>query len=354
MPFGKHTPYTILILAMLGWILTACAQETAKAGPEDQTVPVVATLVANATAEAAKTNNNPDVVTTSVAQTAEETTEVVTTIDDTQKTAVMATLVAGETQGTTPVPTEAATPWQELPVVPTLSARARQIYEAGLAKGNNPQAFSKVGDCESRTTWFLWDFDQKSPDYYTLGEYTDLQTVIDYFAGSHQRLSQAAKQGFTAASVMSTMWSDVEVCERNETPLACEYRQHRPAFVFITLGTNDGVRPETFEKNIRRVIDYSIEQGVVPILATKADNMEGDHSINATIASLAQEYDIPLWNFWRAVQDLPDQGLQEDGSHLTWAPNQFDDPSVMKKAWPLRNLTALQVLDALLKDTQKP
>ena len=350
MPFGKHTPYTILILAMLGWILTACAQETAKAGPEDQTVPVVATLMANATAEAAI--NQPTVVATSVA---EITTEVVTTIDDTQKTAVMATLIAAETGGeTASTPAAAEVSWEELPVVPTLSARARQIYNAGIARGNNPQAFSKVGDCESRTTWFLWDFDQKSPDYYTLGEYTDLQAVIYYYAGSYERLSQAAKQGFTAASVMSPMWSDVEVCERNETPLACEYRQHRPAFVFITLGTNDGVRPETFEKNMRRVIDYSIEQGVVPILATKADNLEGDHSINATIASLAQEYDIPLWNFWRAVQDLPDQGLQEDGSHLTWAPNQFDDPSVMKKAWPLRNLTALQVLDSLLKGTQNP
>lgn len=351
MPFGKHTPYAFLILVGMGWILTACAQETAKAGPEDQTVPVVATLMANATAEAA-INQPTMVVATSVA---EKTADVVTTIDAPQKTAVMATLIAAETgDETDSTPSSAEISWQELPVVPTLSARARQIYNAGITRGNNPRAFSKVGDCESRTTWFLWDFDQKSPDYYTLGEYTDLQTVIDYFAGSHKRLSQAAKQGFTAASVMSPMWADVEQCERNETPLACEYRQHRPAFVFITLGTNDGVRPETFEKNMRRVIDYSIEQGVVPILATKADNLEGDHSINATIASLAQEYDIPLWNFWRAVQDLPDKGLQEDGSHLTWAPNQFDDPEAMQKAWPLRNLTALQVLDALLKGTQKP
>jgi len=92
MPFGKHTPYTILILAMLGWILTACAQETAKAGPEDQTVPVVATLMANATAEAAI--NQPTVVATSVA---EKTADVVTTIDAPQKTAVMATLIAAET-----------------------------------------------------------------------------------------------------------------------------------------------------------------------------------------------------------------------------------------------------------------
>ncbi len=68
----------------------------------------------------------------------------------------------------------------------------------------------------------------------------------------------------------------------------------------------------------------------MPILATKADNLEGDQAINATIARLAYEYDLPLWNFWLAVQPLPDHGLQPDGSHLTWAGPYFDDPVRMR------------------------
>ena len=85
------------------------------------------------------------------------------------------------------------------------------------------------------------------------------------------------------------------------------------------------------------------------ILATKADNLEGDHSINAAIAEIAYEYDIPLWNFWAAVQPLPDNGLTEDGFHLTYAQPFFDDPFRMEQGWPWRNLTALQAIDTVWK-----
>jgi hypothetical protein len=98
---------------------------------------------------------------------------------------------------------------------------------------------------------------------------------------------------------------------------------------------------------MRVILDTLIANGVVPILATKADNLEGDHSLNATIARLAYTYDLPLWNFWRIVQPLPEHGLQPDGSHLTWAANFFDDPVRMQAAWPWRNLTALQTLEVV-------
>ena len=120
------------------------------------------------------------------------------------------------------------------------------------------------------------------------------------------------------------------------------------------LGTNDAWHMDTFEPQMRRIIEFSIENGVVPIISTKADNEEGDGSINATIASLAQEYDIPLWNFWLAVQPLPDHGLQDDEAHITWGANRFDDPRSMEKGWPVRNLTALQVLDAVWREASRP
>ncbi len=236
--------------------------------------------------------------------------------------------------------------WQEMPVIPSISERAIKIYKEGLRKGNNPHSFSKIGDCESRTTWFFYDFDM-GEKYYSLGDYESLRTVIENYSGSFSRLSMVAKPGFNAASVMVPIWSDKEKCEKNESPLACEFRVHKPSVAFIMLGTNDVYQIDSFENNLRRVIDYSIESGVVPILSTKADNLEGDHYINAIIAHLAYEYDVPLWNFWAAVQSLPDHGLQEDGVHLTWAPNQFDDPKNMERAWPVRNLTALQVLNAV-------
>ena len=270
----------------------------------------------------------------------------------TERATATVTSTAASTRLAARTPTQTATPgpqdWQKLPVVPTISARGRAIYQHGLDLGNNPQAFSKVGDCESQAVWFLTDFDS-GPSAYSLGDYAGLQDVIDHFKGSYGRLSQAAKPSFNAASLMTAMWADPAACQKGETPLACEFRINRPAVALVMLGTNDSPRPETFEANLRKIIDFAIEQGVLPVLATKADNLEGDGRINATIARLAQEYDIPLWNYWAAVQSIPQHGLQEDGAHLTLGPNRFDDPWALKTGWAVRNLTALQVLDAVWK-----
>jgi hypothetical protein len=246
----------------------------------------------------------------------------------------------------TPRPTLGPETWKQLPVVPTISDRVVEIYQRGLQAGNNPSAFSKIGDCGSTPGWFLGDFD-RGPRYYKLGDHKELSSVIQAFQGSYDRASLAARSGFNSSALFVPLWSDRTYCQPNETPLACEYRVHKPVIAFIMLGTNDVWHPDEFEPQMRKIIEFSIQNGVIPILATKADNQEGDHSINAIIARLAWEYDIPLWNFWAAVDPLPDHGLQEDGAHLTWASNTFDAPEAMTKAWPIRNLTALQILNAV-------
>lgn len=236
--------------------------------------------------------------------------------------------------------------WKKLPIIPDVSDHVLDIYQTALAAGNNPQAFSKIGDCGSTPAWFLGDFD-RGPNFYDLGQYTSLTRVIQEYQGSFSRTSLAARSGFNASSLFSPIWSDRTYCQANENPLACEYRVHKPVIAFIMLGSNDIWHPDEFEPQMRKIIEYSIEVGVIPIISTKADNEEGDFSINETMARLAWEYDIPLLNYWRAVQDLPAKGLQEDKVHLTWGRNFFNDPEAMAKAWPVRNLTALQALDAV-------
>ncbi len=236
--------------------------------------------------------------------------------------------------------------WKSLPVIPDVSDRVLQIYQTGLNNGNNPKAFSKIGDCGSTPAWFLGDFD-RGPDFYSLGEYSSLAGVIQEFQGSFSRTSLAARSGFNASSLFSPLWSDRSFCQSNENPLACEYRVHKPIIAFIMLGANDIWHPDEFEPQMRKILEFSIENGIIPIISTKADNEEGDFGINASIARLAWEYEIPLLNYWLAVQTLPDLGLQEDRVHLTWGRNFFDDPEAMSNAWPVRNLTALQALDAV-------
>jgi hypothetical protein len=250
----------------------------------------------------------------------------------------------------TPKPPLAEDAWKQMPVVPTsVSDRAIEIYELGLTLGNDPTHFSIIGDCQNVSTYFLSAFDH--PDDYSLGsKYDYLQPTIDYYQGSYSRTSLAVKGGFNAAAVISPLRSDPKSCNPNESPLDCELRVWKPSIVIVSMETWWSEKPaEEYDKYMRRVLDRILETGAVPIIATKADNLEGDHSINATIAQIAYEYDIPLWNFWLAVQPLADHGLTGDGFHLTFARNFFDDRARMKSAWPWRNLTALQTLDAVHK-----
>jgi hypothetical protein len=257
---------------------------------------------------------------------------------------VTAEVTAANTQAATATATLAPDAWKDLPVIPAgVSPRVREIYALGQSLGNNPDAFSKFGDCDTSASWFLEDFDL-NPAPYVLGDYSALQAVIEVFHGSYSRVSAAAAKGAVAASMLSPIWNTSPLCKGSESPMACEVRLNRPSFVFISLGTNDYNHRQEFEPNMRKILDSLIGLGIVPILATKADNLEGDYSINATIARLAYEYQLPLWNFWRAVQPLPKQA---DRSHLTFGQNIFNDPVRMQMAWPWRNLTALQTLDVV-------
>jgi hypothetical protein len=240
--------------------------------------------------------------------------------------------------------------WMQMPAVPVdISDSMREVYQRGLEMGNDPRRFSVIGDCQNVSSYFLAVFEK--PDEFSLGEeYAYLQPTIDYYQGSFSRQSLAVKGGFNVAAILSPLRADPKSCNKNESPLDCELRVWKPSVVFVSMETWWSEKPEEeYDKYMRRVIERILEKGVVPIIATKADNLEGDHAINATIAQIAYDYDIPLWNFWAAIQPLPNHGLWQDGFHLTFARNFFDDPVRMKNAWPWRNLTALQTLDIVRK-----
>ena len=107
----------------------------------------------------------------------------------------------------------------------------------------------------------------------------------------------------------------------------------------------EGRTAAVYEQYMRQIIEYALAQGALPILATKADNFEGDHSINLTTARLALEYDLPLWNFWRAAQPLPNHGMdavRNDKFHIS------------VEAWNVRSFTGLQALDAIWRAVRLP
>ncbi|MFZ6026712.1 MAG: hypothetical protein ACOYYS_03265 [Chloroflexota bacterium] len=204
--------------------------------------------------------------------------------------------------------------WESWPVVPIVPQNVRDIYWRGQALGNNPQAFSVFGDCQSLPDEFLgiYETDPKLLAALPL----DLQLTLAYFAGSPTHAGPTTKDSSTAGAMLWPEWHENQyTCQRNETPMDCELRIHNPSFVFVTVGTHYEVRNELY---MRIIVEDLMAKGIVPILATKADNREGEHEINRLMAALASEYNLPLWNFWAATQDLPGQGLisKESNPHL--------------------------------------
>ncbi len=267
-----------------------------------------------------------------------------TEADNPQSTATEAPV---EVATLTPTPDYSPTPdtrldayhWRNWPLVPEVSENARQIYLRGLEQGHDPNAFSKVGDCQSQPAVFFGIYD--TADRYYLGEdYEFMQRTIDHFPGSFGRESMAVRNGLSVASVFSPLWADQEYCNSGETPIDCEFRLHNPSIVIISLGTNWQPGAElSFDEYLRELVQYAIDRNVLPILVTKADNIEGDNLLNEIIAQVAYDYDIPLWNFWAAVQHLPNHGVDpEKKGGLTY---------LVPEAWDIKSFTGLEALDAV-------
>jgi hypothetical protein len=232
------------------------------------------------------------------------------------------------------------TEWMDYPIVPKLTNHATSIYKTGLQMGANSNTFSKIGDCQNIKEAFLGIYD--TTRYFLVGEDQDLQHTIDNFKGFFNRDGEAIEQGLNVAAALSPLHANPEVCDASESPLDCELRTANPIFAFISFERwwPNETPPEVYEKYLRIVIQKTIEHGTIPILVTKADNIEGDHQINQIIANLAFEYDIPLYNWWRAAQFLPQRGMdpeRNDGFHISI------------EAWDSRSYYGLKTLNSLWK-----
>ena len=225
--------------------------------------------------------------------------------------------------------------WQSWPILPELSPEMVEVYLLGRKAGRDAHAFSVIGDCQSSPTYFLNLYDEGR---YTLSENNQgLQETIDWYAGSFSHRSISVANGLTAPGALNPRWADPDQCNKNESPIHCEIRLHNPSVVLISLGTNwhPSLSHQQYLDYLYQIIEILLENGIVPVLSTKADNVEGDHNRNLAMAQAAFEYRLPLWNFWAAVQHLPNHGLDKNRN----------EEYLTRKGWDVRNLSALQVLD---------
>jgi hypothetical protein len=222
----------------------------------------------------------------------------------------------------------------------------RMIYERGRQLGRDPNAFSKLGDSTIENPHFLTRFDDGP---YDLGTYEHLQPIIDHYHGSFSRQGMAVRRGLHTWSVFDPLWADGSRCTAGETVFSCEVRLHNPSIMFIRLGSNDVGVPDSFDRNMRRLIEVCIENGIIPIIGTKADRREGaSNQNNEMLRQIAVDYHVPLWDFDLVAGTLPGRGLGNDGVHLTtFYSHDYTQPEALRRGYGLQNLSALIALDQI-------
>lgn len=311
-------PTEMVQTAVAGQVITLSAQQTAVAQQVQTLAAALPTL---------PPTDIPDQLEPTVQYTATETQVVVPSL----------------TPGPSPTPENnfTAQEWGMQPIIPTARTRAREIYQRGLLMGNDPTHFSVAGDCQSIPNVFLGIFDG---DRFRLSDEDELLAeTIANFKGQFIRDGVAVRDGFGITSILDPTWSDVNLCQPDETPLACEFRINKPSILFINMGTNwKNANAAGYEKYLRQVVDFSIAHGVLPILSSKIDNVEGDHSINMVTAGVAHDYDLPYWNLWLAADILPHHGLDSNRGDIYFSVD----------AQYLREISGLRALDAVWRDVR--
>jgi hypothetical protein len=249
-----------------------------------------------------------------------------------QKTVTATEVYAEVILTETPISNE----WMNAPILPEPTENIRAIYEYGQMLGNNPNAFSIFGDCQARPDEFFGRFETDEGLVASLTP--ELQETVNRFNGSFNRESPTAQDGTTPGALLWDQWHRGEYgCTFAETPVDCELRIQNPSFVIIQIGSHFESRNTEY---LRRIITQLIDRGVVPILATKADNRELDFRVNRDMYLLAQEFDLPLWNFWASLSDLPNRGLYtRDDRPLQ------GDIYLIEEAQEIQRMTGLEALD---------
>ncbi|MGE5137964.1 MAG: hypothetical protein ACM3JD_00770 [Rudaea sp.] len=239
-------------------------------------------------------------------------------------------------------------------VVITDAARQRikQIYAQGRARGRNPRAFARIGDSTMVYPPFMAAFESAAD--YRLGPYAYLQPAIQFYDGSFGRVSGAAKKGMHTWTEFDPSWNNPTVCKAGETPLACELRLTNASIAFIRLGANDYEFPSDFSANLKRIVNFWISNGVIPVLGTKPDQADGANGpINQIIRQAAAANKIPLWDYDAVIGTVPGRGLEPDRIHIKGeGSHDYSSAAALQAGDSVEDLTALMMLDAVWRETQ--
>ena len=270
--------------------------------------------------------------------------------------------------------------FQSAPVIPIIDANMKahlqSVYLQGQAMGERADVFSKVGDSNSYSLNFLDPLGAphfNSGNWAALGSYTSLENTLNYFrsqpvdqqnANSFNHASVANYGGWTSTDLLTPGLRGADIGSALDLvlpPLAAEIQETRPAIALVMIGTCEVSSSDfqLYEENLTTITQYLLSQGVIPVLSTIPQiklsldpRLPGQVAqFNQIIADVASANNVPLWNLAAALNSLPNQGLGSDEVHLSVGPDGSGNFSSADLSYGMnvRNLTAVQVLDKLVK-----
>jgi PKD repeat protein len=260
---------------------------------------------------------------------------------------------------------------QQTPILPTFDQQnvrdaLRAIYSNGIGQGMNPRVFAIVGDDQAVHGGYLDPFADPGLDVSASG----LQSIVEWYRqadladgrSSFDRNGFAASSGRRAQGLLNPERSDPNNCNAGETPLDCELRLIQPSVAVVSVGYNDvlnGTDVNTFRSTMEQIIQTLIGQGVIPIISTvqPIPGMEAQtEAINVAIIEAVRNVEaangtsVPIYNLWRALNQLSSSGLSGDYVTPSTAPGGAGDLSgdaVANYGTNARNRDTLTVLSAL-------
>jgi hypothetical protein len=249
----------------------------------------------------------------------------------------------------------------DIPLSEAVTEQLQAIFARGQLLGNQANVFAKVGDSITVSQNFLYGFGLGS---YNLGEYSYLQSVVDFYgqaiardSNSFANTSLAAAEGWAAWAVLDASMGDEIACP-GVRPLNCEYNSLRPSVALIMFGTNDvGYRTEEdYYADLSAIVAISIEQGIIPVLSTipnRPDQAERVIRFNEIVRQIANENAIPLMDFYSATITLPNSGLSFDNLHPSSPSAEIGAatallPANLQFGYTQRNVLALEALHAVM------
>jgi len=244
--------------------------------------------------------------------------------------------------------------WPALsPLTPSVVADLRAIAARGEAQRDD--VFAKLGGSSVVSHAFLHCFRGQNV---VLGEHTELQATIDFFA--HGRAGGTSP--FTRESLATHEgWSIRHGLTGRPTRVEQEVRAISPRYAFALFGGNDVMarRPRTFHRHLLRLIEKLERRGVIPILGStmprraRSDMEEWARRYDGVSRAVAISRGLPYMDVHALALELPGRGLARDGVH----PNVYLDhrrsracdftEEGVRHGQNVRNLLAIQTLDRL-------